>query len=110
MRGKSANVTFEWNTTNIQLGNYSIRAEADPDENETIIANNILVNGIVQISIQGDIDGDGKVNILDISKAAVAFQAKLGDQKWNANADMDENGTINIVDISAIAKEYGRMA
>jgi hypothetical protein len=105
--GQSQNITVEWNVT-VPLGNYTVRAAVEAVANETILTNNGFDYGIVQIAIIGDIDADGRVNIVDVSKTAVAFQTKRGDPKWNPNADLDENGTINIIDISAIAKEYGK--
>ena len=108
LSGTSANVTFNWNATDIQLGNYTLRAEASRVDNETILTNNELTDGMITISIPGDINADGKVNILDISLTAKAYNSRLGDEIWDSNADVNEDGTINILDISAIAKEYGK--
>ena len=102
-------LTFEW-TTPTELGDYTIRAEAGVVENETDVEDNSLVFGIIKISILGDIDGNGKVNILDVAMAAVAFGSKLGDDNWNPNADMDENKTINIIDIAQVAVQFGKTA
>jgi hypothetical protein len=105
--GTSTNMTFNWNTTGIQLGNYTLRAEASQVQNETVLSNNVFTC-TVQVSIQGDVNADGRVNILDVTIAARAFGTRQGNERWNANADMDENGVINIIDLSAIAKEYGK--
>jgi len=111
--GKCTNLTFTWNTTGVQAPfwpcNCSIQAEASPVSNETNPENNIGTC-CVKISIKGDIDGNGKVNIIDISKAATAFAAKPGDKNWNADADINEDQKISIVDISMIAKEFGKTA
>jgi hypothetical protein len=55
-----------------------------------------------------DLDGDGTINILDISIVAKAFGAKLEDVNWNAAADFNNDQVINILDISMVAKDYGR--
>jgi hypothetical protein len=104
----STNLTFHWNTTSIKLGNYTITATASPIQGETETSDNTLTYSTIRVSINGDINADGKVNILDITLAATAYGTNLGHPKWNALADMDENGIINIIDITAIAKQYGR--
>jgi hypothetical protein len=105
--GTKTSLQITWNTTGFPLGNYTLKAVAEAVANETIQANNSFIYGIIQISIQGDVNADGIVNIVDISIAARAFGTQLGDPKWNANADVNEDGIINILDIYGIAREYG---
>jgi hypothetical protein len=57
-----------------------------------------------------DINGDGIVNILDITIVSVAFRSKPGDPNWNALADLDKNGIVNIIDINLVARDYGKTA
>ena len=102
-------LTFNW-TTPSMLGNYTLTAVASQVPGETEIEDNTLTYYPIQVSIAGDINADGTVNIIDISKAAVAFQTNPGDPKWNSNADVNEDSVINIVDISKIAIEYGKTA
>ncbi len=58
--------------------------------------------------VRGDLSGDGKVNMLDVSIAAIAFGTYTGDPKWNAYADLNFDGFINILDLAIIALEYGK--
>lgn len=60
------------------------------------------------MSIRGDINADGIVNILDVSIAAMAFGSESGEDMFEPNADMNEDSIINIIDISTIATEYGK--
>ena len=53
-----------------------------------------------------DVNRDGKVNILDISIAATAFNSKAGDPTYNSSADINKDNLINILDITAIAVDY----
>jgi hypothetical protein len=55
-----------------------------------------------------DLNGDGKINIQDITIIAVAYKTKPGDARWNPMADLDESGEINIIDITMVAKDYGK--
>jgi peptide/nickel transport system substrate-binding protein len=59
------------------------------------------------VFFEGDITHDGKVNILDISKAAKAYKSKPGDSTWDPEADVDKTGEIRIVDITKIAVNFG---
>jgi thermitase len=55
-----------------------------------------------------DVNHDGKIDILDVSRVARSFQCRPGDERWNPAVDFDGNGVINIVDISIVAKAYGK--
>jgi hypothetical protein len=101
-------MTFTWDTTPIPKGNYTISAYAPPVMGENYTANNRLIDGWVKKTILGDVNGDGKVNILDISQAAKAFGSTPADPRWEPNGDLDNNGVINIIDITKIAKEWGK--
>jgi hypothetical protein len=105
LSGNSTKIEFMWNVT-LPVGNYTIRAEASI-ENDTDISDNVFIYGLITISIPGDINADGKVNIIDIAIAARAFGSKLGEERFEPNADLNEDGVTNILDISAIAREFG---
>jgi hypothetical protein len=102
-------LTFIWDTTPVPKGNYTISAYVPPVAGESNTENNRLTDGWIKVTILGDLNGDGKVNILDITIVAKAFGSKIGDSTWNPNADMDNNGTINILDISKVALEFGKI-
>lgn len=65
--GNSATLTFVWNTTGFAKGNYTISANAWSVPNETYTVDNTYTAGMVTITIPGDINGDGVVNIFDAS-------------------------------------------
>lgn len=101
-------LTFEWNTTSLPLGNYTLKAEASTVPGETNIEDNIFIFENITISITGDVNADGTVNIIDLYQVAKAFQTKLGQEKWNSNADLNEDRVINISDLFIIAKNFGK--
>jgi len=47
--GESRGLTFVWNTTDVAVGNYTIKAEASAVEGEVNLDNNVFVNGKVEI-------------------------------------------------------------
>jgi hypothetical protein len=59
---------------------------------------------------QSDIDLDGMVSILDLSKVASWFgntiNASVSDPR--SEGDMDGDGKITILDLSAVASNFGR--
>jgi hypothetical protein len=87
------------------MGNYTVTLNiTDSREMSSLEVKEIAV------SLLGDINLDGRVNILDISIVAKAFDSKLGDPSWNPSADVNRDELVNILDISLVAKEFGNSA
>jgi parallel beta-helix repeat protein len=105
--GNSLTITFRWNTTGFDKGNYAISANAGPVSGETDITDNTYTRWIV-VTILADLNGDGVINIVDIAIVARAFGTKPGDVNWNPEADLNNDGVINIIDIAMVAKQYGK--
>ena len=100
---------FQWNTTGLQpCNNYTIKAEASPVPYELDLENNIYIDGFVKIKIIGDVNGDGIVDIYDVSLAAASYDSTEEDPNWNSDADVAPLwGIINIYDLVTIASKYG---
>jgi hypothetical protein len=65
----------------------------------------------------GDVNGDLKVNMMDVAQIARAYgsasvdnPATIGDEteKWDSKADLNRDGKINIKDIFKAAKKFGK--
>jgi hypothetical protein len=108
--GTSSNVTFTWDTTGFAYGNYTISAYAWPVENETNLANNNFTGGTVLVTVPGDINGDGTVNILDAILLSDTFGLSPGQPGYNPAANFVPNGplgaTINILDAIFLASNF----
>jgi hypothetical protein len=67
----------------------------------------------VKVTVAGDLNGDWKVNILDITPIAIRFGAVRGDAgspplpHYDAVADLNHDGKINILDIVQVALVFG---
>lgn len=82
--------------------------EADDLEDHIRVAALSLMR-IVQPNVGlRDLNDDGKVDIVDVTIVAKAFNSKPGDPNWNETADLDKNNIVNIIDISVVAKDYGK--
>jgi uncharacterized protein YfaS (alpha-2-macroglobulin family) len=55
-----------------------------------------------------DIDGDGRVDIMDLFLTARAWNTKPSDPRWDPRCDIDGNGEINIIDIYFVARDFGK--
>ena len=53
-------------------------------------------------SILGDINGDDRVDILDLIAARNAMGSHPGDSNWNSWADVNNDGVVNILDLVKI--------
>jgi hypothetical protein len=59
-------------------------------------------------AILGDVNGDGKVNLIDVFMVSLAFGSRPGDPKWNPNADLNHDGTVNLMDTFIVALNFGK--
>ena len=59
-------------------------------------------------SLPTDLNRDGVVNILDISRIARAFGSQPWQPRWNGMDDLNRDGIIDILDISLVAKDFNR--
>jgi hypothetical protein len=93
----------------LHTGDYQLTAIVDSRNNitETNKANNVLVLNNVPVTVMGDINGDGVVNILDAVIIAQAWNSTPGSPNWNIKADLCHNGKINILDATRIGLHWG---
>jgi hypothetical protein len=95
------NLTFRLGS-DARLGNYTVYAASDYITDGYY--QKAVTNVIFKLGGPWDINGDGKVNIIDIVIVALAFDSRPGDPNWNPKADIaPEFGVVNIVDIVAVA-------
>jgi hypothetical protein len=109
--GQNETVVFVWDTTGVSYcySGYNITAYADiSPEIDSNMTNNVLQSPTkVVVRILGDMNGDGKVNILDMIEFANYFGLQKGDARWNPDADMNGDGVTNILDAIIIAEHFG---
>jgi hypothetical protein len=110
LRGSTATITFSWTPTNTSFskGNYTISAYAWPVSSEIDAADNNFTDGWVIVSIVGDVNGDGKVNLIDVFAVALAYGSFPGYPTWNPNYDINNDGKVNLIDYFTVSLNYGK--
>jgi PKD repeat protein len=113
-------VTYAWNfgdgtdvTTNetliehrfFNVGDYAVSLNVTDDKG---LSNATITE--IRISLLGDLNSDGIVNIVDVSLVAGSYGSRPGEERWNLLYDLDHDGVISIVDVVIVAKEYGKIA
>ncbi len=96
-------------TIGISNGVDQITAEDQTNLNntQTIIFTPTSASSLARIP--GDIDGNGKVDLVDLILLAHAYGSRLGDPTWNPNADVAAPwGVINLADLVTVAMNYGK--
>jgi len=114
--GNITTFRYNWTTTTSlsfsQWGRYNVTATLKPAINETPGngGDSNWSGGLLRISPPGDIDGNGKVDIIDASNIGIAFGSTPTMPNWNPYADVDRdgNGKIDILDASTLALYYGQ--
>jgi hypothetical protein len=101
-------ISFTWNATGFAKGNYTIWAYAWPVQGETETGDNAFPDGLILVTIPGDINGDNFVNYLDGILLGAAFSSKPGDTNWNPNSDLNEDGYINYLDGIILGAHFGQ--
>ncbi len=57
--------------------------------------------------LEGDLNGDGYVDIFDAVKIALAFGSQYGDPNYDLIADINKDGVVDIFDMVVVAIHFG---
>jgi lysophospholipase L1-like esterase len=60
--------------------------------------------------IQGDLNGDGRVDGTDLVLFGLHFGAQRGDPRYDPNADFNADGSIDGLDLAILASSFGQTA
>lgn len=111
--GSTTIVTLNWSTMTFALGNYNITARAWSGTDESNKENNEFTDpSIIAITIIGDVNNDGKVDVKDTYAADRAYgTSREGPnpegRTFNSNCDVNDDDKVDIKDTFIIRKHYG---
>jgi predicted lipoprotein with Yx(FWY)xxD motif len=100
----STTINFTWNTSDFAYGNYTISASVKLAQGETNNWTGSFTYGTVKITVPGDINGDGIVNIKDVTIIAFHWLQKVPPAP--ANADINGDGIVNLLDVTIIVLHW----
>jgi len=101
-------MSFTWNTDGLPWCVWhSLSANVTIIPYEFDVGNNCLelAQG-VKIKKFGDINGDGNVDLTDLTLFAKSYRKGVGDPLYNPDADIDGNGFVSLADLVTIARYY----
>jgi len=107
--GSNITVTFDWDTTGYIKGNYTMSAVVAPVELEFYTLDNTLTNGIVMVTVPGDVNGDRIVDIFDIGTISSHWYPgpPVGPLNYHPNADINNDLAVDIFDIGIVSAHWG---
>jgi hypothetical protein len=82
-------------------------AEYEIPEGKAVEDTTELKEGVIDISLEGDTNGDGKVDIFDIVRMAQIYGVKCPDPRYDRLCDLDFDSDIDIFDLVKAAGNYG---
>lgn len=102
--------TFTWNTAGFTYGYYRIKANASSVDGEVYTGDNTLANGVVMVTIPGDVNGDRIVDIFDIGVISAHWYPgpPVGPLGYDAKADINGDGAVDIFDIGIVSAHFGQ--
>ncbi len=102
-------LSFLWNSTGLPMAAYLVNASITPVPGEVITYNNALTLSYLLTSV-GDVNRDGRVNILDLGTVGLHFGSTTGMPSYLPDADLNHDGVINIRDLVLCAIHFGEVA
>jgi hypothetical protein len=107
--GQSMLLSIDWNTTGTRPAKYQLSANIviTHPEYQIVTGDNTLTGGKLWLVPPGDVNMDGRCDILDVALVAAAFGSTVGSPTWNPAADFTRDGKVDILDVAIVAYWFG---
>lgn len=108
-KNRPITLTFTWNTTGFARA-YVISANVTILPEETDIADNTFIDGIIKVSCIGDVNGDYVTDGQDYQLVKRAVPSSSGSPNWNPNAELNDDGVIDGQDFQIVKRHIPSIA
>jgi hypothetical protein len=98
--GVATTINFSWNTKGFAYGRYTVSTNVKLAPSETNNWIGPFTYGTITVTIPGDVNGDGVVNLKDLTVLALNWLRTVPPAP--ANADINGDGVINLKDLTLI--------
>jgi hypothetical protein len=105
--GQNTTLTYSWNTIGQKPGHYTMMAIVVPASGELVTSNNSL-NATLVLTFKGDVNRDGKVDIIDVVLISSHYGTVRGSPGYLPDADLNKDGIIDIVDLSICGADFAK--
>ena len=108
-RGKKVTLTYRVKKGDIECaGRVGVRSEdtAAPANITNRVMGEYSVGGAV--ALQGDVDGDCRVDGFDLSLLGISFGSRRGQPRYSSLADTNNDGAVDGDDLAKLASNFGR--
>ena len=112
LAGYSQNVSVSWSVGGLARGVYNVTAAASTVNGEAVVWNNVALDPVLfVVRLGGDVNGDCRVNILDLARVAFAYGSSIGPSpigSWNAIMDLNNDGSVDQADLLLFSPVFGQ--
>jgi hypothetical protein len=105
--GENTTLVFYWRPTHTRYYNLTAYADCHNEITEDSESDNTLSQESVPVTVIGDINGDGTVNIFDAVIISLAWNSSPGSGHWNKRADINHDDNVDILDGARISLYWG---
>jgi len=104
--GENVTLTFGWRPTHTRHYNLTATVDCEDDVEEDNEDDNNLSKPNLPVTVTGDVNSDGTVNIFDAVVTGLAWGSNPGSVNWDTRADINHDSQVNILDAVRIGLHW----
>lgn len=109
LSGEAGRATLTLRQTSGLSGQVTVGLRArDRAEPRNSVDRDVATFTVGALVTEGDVNGDGRIDGVDLVRLAVAFGASRGSARYDQAADLDGDGTVDGMDLAILADGFGR--
>ncbi|MCW3978098.1 MAG: dockerin type I domain-containing protein [Candidatus Bathyarchaeota archaeon] len=100
--GGADDTACAWSVVQTVDGGYAVAGYIN------ILSSGVIDCWLVKTGSGGDVNGDGIVDLFDLSIVGLAYGSFEGDPDYNPDADLTRDGLVDARDLATVTLNYGR--